>query len=77
VRAVTRWFNVVDDGNPQLPGWYDVLYSFEPKDIDRPSRYWWDGQRWRVYENSPVDSSFGNSYPVDDHWRGLAEDPNA
>lgn len=72
---VTKWFNVVEDGNPGQPGWYEVLYAFEPKDIHNPSRFWWDGVFWRFAPESKGTSSFGNYEPQDDHWRGLAEKP--
>lgn len=73
VSAVTRWFSIDKDGQPQLPGWYEILYDGEDEDA-RPLKFWWAGLSWFVHPNGPA-SAFGNENTAGERWRGLAEKP--
>ena len=72
----TEWFSV-DDGQPTIPGLYEVAYSFETGmnyDYEFDLSYW-DGSLWLRHKGGfPL--SFGNEDTKGERWRGLAEDPN-
>lgn len=72
VSAVTRWFSIDEDGQPQLPGWYDNRY----RDVEEgcPERGWWDGAQWLWGPGGPP-TYFGNRDTAGEFWRGLAEKP--
>lgn len=72
----TRWFHIDVDGNPRVPGYYEVLYSDQHEDEVMPSTIYWDGRQWLLVANDvgfPL--SFGNCDTAGERWRGVAEAP--
>jgi hypothetical protein len=76
VNAVTRWFSIDEDGQPELPGYYDVAYGFQRDENDSAGydRRYWSGAIWQEYEDGKR-LSFGNEDTAGERWRGLAEKP--
>lgn len=66
----TPWFWIGTDGQPEKPGWYDVLYMGEPDDLEHPTRMYWDGQIWKFHPDHPSPCIFGNFDCEGERWRG-------
>jgi hypothetical protein len=73
---LTPWFNLDRDGNPTLPGWYDVRYKSR-RNAHYKRRYF-DGEKWRFGPEAGA-TLFGNEPGAKrhEHWRGLAKCPSA
>ena len=66
--ATACWFSIDVDGQPPLPGWYDVLYEGE-NDPRQMSSLYWDGDFWRYTPHS-TQCGFGNYDTPGERWRG-------
>lgn len=69
----TPWYFIDTDGQPPLPGWYEVLYD-GTDDEDEADFLYWDGDFWR-FSPTGAQSGFGNYDTTGERWRG-ATTPN-
>lgn len=76
--ALSRWFSIDKDGQPTLPGRYEVRYIWEEDDHPNliPTFYFWNGSTWLRAKGDRQQLEFGNTNTEGERWRGLASDPN-
>lgn len=67
--ATTCWYTIDVDGQPPLPGWYEVLFEGWDEDNGPTAFKYWDGDLWRHTPYSPQ-CAFGNYDTTGERWRG-------
>lgn len=66
----TPWFWIDTDGQPEKPGWYEVLYQGEEE--GQQTRLWWSGGSWLYGPDGTTETYFGNHADTGERWRGAA-----